>query len=241
MHKRLILLFVFALLAVPVSAQTSTPSPALDSTEVVTTQETTDSKPLKIRTREELQAEKMRMQEQQAERKEATMEKREAFTEKITEVKDQRKQVALENLDERIVVINKVITDRMLKNLDTMEEILGRIQTKVDGVDDDTTVVQTAIDEAKIAIDAARVTVEDQQAKEYVLEISNETALKTDARTLIQQLKADLKMTHEVVKGAREAVVMAAREMAKVMGEKPAPSTTIAPTVTPEVTPETTQ
>ncbi|MFA9289070.1 MAG: hypothetical protein ACEQSA_04280 [Weeksellaceae bacterium] len=233
-NKYIVLLLLSVLISpAALSAQTATPTAAqtgISFEEQQKLESTTKPNTLPVRTREALQAEKMRMQEQSMERKEQMSIKREEFTEKMTEIKDTRKQAVLENLDERVVIINKAITDRMLKNLDKMEEILARLQVKVDAAETDTTVAQTSIDEAEIAIDAARASVEDQQAKEYVIEISNETAVKTDAKTFIQELKTDLKTVHEVVKGARQAVVLVAREVAKLQPINKEPSITASPT-----------
>lgn len=149
--------------------------------------------------------------------------KREAFHERLAEIKDERKQRILENLVTRYAHINERWTNHFLHVLDRLAQILDKLEMRMQETaansSVDTSGVPEAIDGARAAIADAQTTVENQAAKVYTIEISlqstespsadtvgDETTLRDDAQAVHETLRADLAAARSTVKAAREAV-----------------------------------
>ena len=120
------------------------------------------------------------------------------FRERITQVRDEKKQQILEHINSQLTLINERATKAMLNHLEQLQALLDKIKARVPAVD--TTAAQAKIDEAKAAVEA-------QAAKEYVIEFTDETGLHVGASTAKTQLWTDLKAVREKVRLARQAVV----------------------------------
>lgn len=95
-----------------------------------------------------------------------------------------------------------------------MTLFIERIQEKVNVEKEngqDTTEIESLITSAESAIADAEEAVETQAGKEYVITITDETKLHDAVKPIVDQLKADLKNVHNVVREAKEAVVVAAK------------------------------
>ncbi|MDP3982777.1 MAG: hypothetical protein Q8Q65_01735, partial [bacterium] len=108
--------------------------------------------------------------------------------------------------------INERWTTHFGQVLDKLEEVLAKIATH--GVD-------TAA--ASRTITSARVVVDNQSLQGYVITITNESNLRSDAQASHEQLKVDLGVAREAVKSARVAV-RAARALVEQASVKPAAS-----------------
>ena len=138
--------------------------------------------------------------------------KRASFQAKLVEMKDRQKATILENLNSRYPNINERWTTHFGQVLDRLEEVLAKIATH--GVD-------TAA--ASRAITSARVVVDNQSLQGYVITVTNESNLRSDAQASHEQLKVDLGVAREAVKSARVAV-QAARALIKQAPVKSAAS-----------------
>lgn len=136
-------------------------------------------------------------------------EKREAFKQRLAQIKDERKKVIVERVDQRMVEMNKRRTDQMLAFLNRLDKILEKIELrkeKAKASGKDVSSVETAINEAKTKIETAQTTVKAQAEKSYTIEITSETGLKNSAGKTISSLQQDLRNTHKIVIEAKQAV-----------------------------------
>ncbi len=147
------------------------------------------------------------------EAKEEHAAKRQEFQEKLAELKSARKQKIVENTDERLVKLNETRTDRLSEHLNTMSEILDRIEGKVADLDNSTD-VDKAIEEARAAIETAQSAVEAQAGNEYIVDIVGESELKTVVKAVVDEFKADMKALIGLVKDAHKET----REAAQALG-----------------------
>ncbi len=149
--------------------------------------------------------------------KSAISDARTAFKEKLAGIKDARKQKIMENLDARLAELNKKKTDMLMSRLDRLSSILTKVSEMEGAVDAD-------VEAAAAAIATAKTAVEEQAAKEYVVDVTTETALKTNARAAIKEFITDMKAVVEKVRLAQVAVAKVAK------GAKPTPTVTTAAT-----------
>lgn len=145
--------------------------------------------------------------------------RRKAFQSKLEEMKDVRKQAMIERVDEKINNFNQVHTGKLETALTRVQSILDRMETKVasesvsaDGISD----VETAIQVAQEAIDAAQEAVTEQLEKEYIFEIEDETKVRASAQEVFAQFRTDIKAVNAIVKEAHMAVVAVARLLPKM-------------------------
>lgn len=167
--------------------------------------------------------------------KEEILAAREEFKTKMAAIKDTRKQKALSNIDARIAEINKKRTTQMGERLDRFTTILSKISTreaalKADGKN--TTSLAAEITAATEALDDAKAAVAAQSAKDYVVEITTDTALRTGASSTIKEFMTDIKAVHSQVVAAQKAVVKVFRSVAQLQG-----ADKLTPTVTTAATP----
>ena len=192
--------------------------------------------------REEL---KDRMEQKREELKTRIETKREELKSRLTKIKDERKKQVVERIDKSLDAINERITSNLLKVLEKLEDILVRIGERTDKAESNgvnVSSVDSAIVSAQTAINDAKAAVEAQSAKTYTIIVSTEDKLKSDVGRARQALHADLKLVQEKVKVARNAVHEVARAYAKAHGrDLPSPSvspssspmTSASPTTTP--------
>jgi|GEM_PF-3170623 len=135
--------------------------------------------------------------------------KREEFEAKMAEMKDEKKAAIIERVDTRLREKNADLTDRLLKHLVTVSEILDRIETRASEVGN--TDVEGAVADARTAIEEAQAAVEVQAGKVYIVTITDEETAKTAVSTVVEEFRSDIKATAETVKAARKSTVEAAR------------------------------
>ena len=161
------------------------------------------------------------------------------FKTKLSEIKDQRKQTIVTNLDNRISTMNKKRTDEMSTRLDRLTSILGKISTKessLTAAGKNTVALKADILAAQTAIDAAKEAVTDQASKDYIMTITTDTALKGAASTTILQFVTDIKIAYTKVVAAQAGVVKAYSDASKLLGTTITPSPSVSPAVSPTTT-----
>lgn len=123
------------------------------------------------------------------------------FIERVQAIKDTRKKEIIQKLDEKIIKANSKHTNRF-------NEILVRLQRIVDNISLDAKDPKTLIDikSAQSKIDLAKVAVTNQAAKDYTIEITDETTLRKNVGAVISQFRNELMQTHRIVVDARQAV-----------------------------------
>ena len=137
---------------------------------------------------------KEQMQTLQEQKKAAVSKVRDEFKAKLQTIKDQRKKILIERIDAKLSKANTKHTDRFTQVLSNLQTILDKISEDLDKT------------EAQSAIDAAKLAVENQAAKTYTIQITDETALRLNVGTITSQLRQDLMATHKLVIDAKQAV-----------------------------------
>lgn len=164
-------------------------------------------------------AAKSMIMEKRKEAKEKFQAEREAFQEKLKEIKETRKQNILERVDEKINSLNERHMTRLDNYLARMLTVLEKIEEKAADVTGDSSALDAAIIKAKDAIETAQAAVEEQAGKDYIVEFDDETELGTQVRSLFATFKSDVKEVHQLVKDAHKAVVDAAHALANLRKE----------------------
>ncbi len=139
-----------------------------------------------------------------------------------------------------------------------MTGFLNRLQARVDTLSlegKDTTNAQAALTAAATAIDTAKAAVASQAANTYTAPITtDETTLATTVGGTFQDFKTDLQGVYELIHTAKQTLMKAVREVAKLGGIKsdtstgstsgtpvPSVSTTTSPSPTTSTTPVVTE
>jgi hypothetical protein len=137
---------------------------------------------------------KDQVQTKREEVKEIVAARKEEFKAKLQIIRDEKKKALVERIDAKLANVN-------LKHTDRFTQVLSNLQTLLDKISPDVNIL-----EAQAAIDAAQMAVENQAAKTYIITISTETALRSDAGAVTSQLRQDLVATHKLVVAAKQAV-----------------------------------
>ncbi|OGK38479.1 hypothetical protein A3F03_03235 [Candidatus Roizmanbacteria bacterium RIFCSPHIGHO2_12_FULL_41_11] len=153
------------------------------------------------------------------EAKESYQLKKQEFETKLQEIKDEKKKQIVKRINNRISVVNKNRSERMIQVLEKLSTIIDRLTEKVNtakNYDLDTSASEIAIANAKTAVIAAQTAVTTQAGKSYVVEIQTEETLKAMVGSDVSQLESDLKIVHQAVVDAKQAVSKAGEEVAKL-------------------------
>lgn len=146
---------------------------------------------------------------------------RDAFKTKIAALKDERKKTRVENVTTRFATINTNQTNYMSQALERLTAILDKLSTKsaaAKAAGKDTTALETAITNARTAIATAKTAVTAQAGKQYIPQITTDTTLRQNVSSTFTQLQTDLQTTRKSVQSAKEAVLNAYQELAKING-----------------------
>ncbi len=155
---------------------------------------------------------------------------KEALQTQIKKIKDAQKQELVLSLHDSLAALNERITNQLLETTDKLGTILGNIstriaKTKAQGVD--VTAVETAVQKATTAIQAAKDAIKAQASKTYPITISGTgTAVQSDVVKARQALMSDLSATRMVVQKARETLQQVAVTLAQIVKTTPAATST---------------
>lgn len=153
------------------------------------------------------------------------MQERGEFKQRISEIKDQRKRVITERIDNKIVNANARMTNKMTETLNKLNRILDSIQERAGNLSSaghDTTALNNAIAQAQTAIAEAQSAVDAQAAKEYTATITDEATLRNAIGQMVSGFRLDIQGVHKKVVDAKQAVMKAISELAKLRGERTA-------------------
>lgn len=178
--------------------------------------------------RSALQTKKEELQTTRAARKEEFKAKREEFKEKIQTIKDEKKKAVVDRLDAKMNNVNTNRTARFTSAISKLRAILGKIQDKATAAKTsgkDTSTLDTALLDAQTALDAAEEAIAVQAEKEYVITVEDESTLRSTVGSTTKQLQEDLRATHKLVVGAKQAVQNARKELASLNDNRTEAST----------------
>src|SRR3989344_6291833 len=226
MNKVALFLLLFVISSVGVYAQTDSSSDSADQT---TTRRLENAREL-IKSRREVL--KDAISEQKETFKERVKQAREAlqtqikadraaFKESLLEIKDQKKQGAVERIDAKISSINTKHTDRLADGLDKLQAILDRISTsgsELKSSGSDTSSLDSLITSAQTSINAAKTAVAGQAAQDYTITLGDENRLKEVVSPVVLQFRTDIKAVHDLVVAAKNSVRLAGNELKTLKG-----------------------
>ena len=145
----------------------------------------------------------------------ANQERKDTFRTKLETITDEQKKTLLERIDTKITTLNTNRTTRATENITKLENVLARItelQTTLDSQGVNTASLTASITQAEEAISEAKLAIETQAGKEYIIQITTETALKSSVGTLLRTLNQDLTAMYKSVMTAKQEVINAAQE-----------------------------
>jgi hypothetical protein len=137
---------------------------------------------------------------------------------KLDKFKDQHRSELALKVSSNLNKINKNRTDSMGKHLDTLSDILGKVQDRASGSASESG-VQAAIASASASITSARDAVNAQAQKDYTINATSEASLQSEVKTERNMLLKDLTSVKQLVMTAKQSVVAAIRATAHVQGE----------------------
>ena len=148
------------------------------------------------------------VQQRVEDRKEKMASREAALKAKLQSFRDKKKAEIVERIDQNLDKINKHKTEMMMTNLNRMSDLLTRIESNMNSQSEgkDITKAKESIEKAKIAIANAKVAVTTQSEKDYTVTVTSESKVKTDAQTVRETLKNDLKLVHDLIVEARKAL-----------------------------------
>ncbi len=146
---------------------------------------------------------------------------RKALVEKLKGIKDERKKETTERIYTNLNEVNKKTTTEMTENLGKISEFLVKLSDRAKTAatnGKDVASAQAQITAAQAAVATAQAAVTVQAGKTYSVNVTTEANLQAAAKTVRDQLFADLKATREQVKSARDAAQKAATTLAQSLG-----------------------
>lgn len=153
--------------------------------------------------------------------------KRQELKDRLAQIRDARKKQIVERFNTRMCEVQKNRVAAMKRHLQTMGNILQRVEEKAAAAKargKDVLAVEAAVTAAKAAIARAQTAIDAINTQDCGLTISGEvSALRSEINAAWQTLRSQLNTAHESVKEARKAVGEAIRALAEGLGE-PAPS-----------------
>ena len=166
-----------------------------------------------------------RIEELRTKAQENIKEKREAVKVKMRQIKDTTKQNATDRILNQMEKLNQVWASHFTNVLDRLEAGLEKIKSRKDKASangKDVSSVIEAITKAEASIDAARVALEIQAQKTYVVDpatISQETATQEGQNNLISDFRTQFKALRELLfadlKSLRDGAMKDARDSVK--------------------------
>lgn len=170
-----------------------------------TTNSTETPRVPKLQQRLELASREANLKER-AENREAKIASKAAMLKvRLQAFKDQKKAQVAERVSANLNKINQKQTQQMLKHLETMSNILDKLEARINQVS------KTTIDSSRESIASATAVVSNQAAKDYTITVTSEAKVKQNAQTQRDQLLNDLKSTKQQVIEAKQSVAAAIR------------------------------
>jgi len=174
----------------------------------------TSSTTRKENVQKKVEAKKERVETRVTAIKEKIASREAALKTKLATFKDKKKAETAERVNTNLNKINLNQTEQMQKHLDKMSSLLNRLENRVTSATGDIKNPQAAkeaIANARAAIASASSTIKTQAEKDYTIQVTSETKVKTDAQKVRNQLHQDLKAVREKVIGAKQKVSDAIR------------------------------
>jgi len=144
------------------------------------------------------------------------------FKEKVKEIKDAKKRVTVQTIDENITKDNEKWMNYLTNVLNRLSAILEKIKIKTDEAEaqgKDITKVREGITEAQTAIAEAQTAVNEERDKTYTITLGDESNLGQGVSTTVREFRSEVNSVFEKVKTARQAVRDTLSSLKTVLGE----------------------
>ncbi|MDD3662490.1 MAG: hypothetical protein PHT84_01345 [Candidatus Pacebacteria bacterium] len=154
------------------------------------------------------------------ENRETLIKNREDLKLKLQTIKDENKQSAILNINDNISKINERATNRLSNLINTIEEILGRIENRMNTLSEqglDISLLEDSVNEAKMKIIEAKNSTEIQAGKIYNIEITDESNLREEIKNIRDTLQNDLKNLQNKVKEAHSYTKISAQKLVEIV------------------------
>ncbi|MBI2008301.1 hypothetical protein HYS82_01460 [Candidatus Amesbacteria bacterium] len=149
------------------------------------------------------------IQAERIELKTTILQARQEFKTRVSQLRDARKKALVERINTRRCEVIQNRTAAMTRHLQTMTDILARVEQKAKEVDTSS---------AKTAIASARSAVDTLAATDCLLNITGrENQLRSEVAQSLQDLRAQFKSVHDQVQAARLATAQAVQSLAKTL------------------------
>lgn len=128
---------------------------------------------------------------------------------KLQAFKNQKKASAAARINTNLNQINQKQVEQMQKHLETMSQILDRLEARVNqGAPDikDPVSAKAAIASAREAWASASAAIVTQSQKDYTIKVTSEAKVREDAKTLRDALHADLLALRKTVLNTKQAI-----------------------------------
>lgn len=144
--------------------------------------------------------------------------KKEELRGKLTAIKDERKKAVIENIETKFHEINTRLTQNFAKMADQMEEILNRIENRLQALKErniDITASENSVLKAKSALEIARAAITAQAEKIYSVAdvITAENKAKQNIGDLRKKIGDDLKTVKKSLDDAKQAIIDALKSI----------------------------
>lgn len=125
------------------------------------------------------------------------------------QMRDARKKLVVERVQERLNNVNERRTEHFLNVLERLSTILDKIESRTEKAKTEgkeVAAIESAITSARTAILTAQSAVGAQKAKTYEITVTDDRTAKGEVEATVKQLHADLKSVYDTVVAARQAV-----------------------------------
>ncbi|MBI2036672.1 hypothetical protein HYT17_03515 [Candidatus Microgenomates bacterium] len=160
-------------------------------------------------------------QVRQEEKKQRIASKTAELKARLAEFRDKKKTALVEKINNSLNTVNDRQTAAMQKHLEKMEELLTKLEERVNNKaaeGKDTSSASAALASSATSIALAKSAVEAQAGKDYTIQVSSESAVRTDAKAARDALHADLKQVRQLVVAAKQSLANAIAVAAKTLG-----------------------
>ncbi len=163
----------------------------------------------KEKIQQKIEARKEKIENRVAAVKEKVASREAALQAKLQAFKDKRKAEVTEKVSTNLNRVNQRQTEQMLNHLDKMSSILNRLESRVNNPTadiKDVNAAKDAISKSREMIASASTAATTQAAKDYTIQVTSESKVKTDAKSQRDQLHKDLKAVRQLVIEAKQSV-----------------------------------
>lgn len=131
------------------------------------------------------------------------------FLRGLERVKNLKKRVSIENISNRIQVINTKVVDVFTRRINRLDFILASIESRTDKVavnNIDVSAIRNTTTYAETAISNARASIANQATKVYTISITSESTAKATVEKVRDDLKENIKASQDLIKLAETKV-----------------------------------